>query len=620
MSTTTDQSFTGSTISTIKEASILCPLCGARFNPSLSGTNICLKCLQTQVDITEGIQKEGIIVHYCKFCERYLGPPWVFAELESKQLLAVCLKKVLGLNKVHLVDASFVWTEPHSKRIKIKLTVQKEILNNTTLQQSFICEFKINYKMCSDCQKDLTPHTWEGCVQIRQKVEHKKTFLLLEQLIMKNKVADKALKIEEAIDGLDFFFKKQDHTRRLVQFVSSYFPCKVKHAKQYIGVDIHSNVSYYKYTTMIDLPKICKDDLVVLSQKFANVLGGWNRVLICYKVSSILLFIDPVNMKILEMTSNTFSQYESEIICIPSKGNMTEFLVTEIEDSTKQKLDQSFVNTRFKPLNLVIARTEDWQNFSVRSFLGDTINEGDTVEGFDLTTFNLDGYVQDIEKIKNLPDIILLKKIYPEKSKKRVWKLNHLRKNQAPAPKKGQADENNDDEYEEFLKEIERDKEMRSQINLYKDQKNLENPVQGKQDGEEQKNEGQHTAQEDLPQPSQKKKNQTIQIQDEVDDDEDTKKNLTTPGQEEQKAGGSKKKRGKKKTSESANLKPQSKPKSGEEQADFPIDDLLDEALEYDDEKEVAVKELDEKIESSQQEKIDKFLDNLTKVKVEGKK
>jgi len=40
---------------------------------------------------------------------------------------------------------------------------------------------------------------------------------------------------------------------------------------------------------------------------------------------------------------------------------------------------------------------------------------------------------------------------------------------------------------------------------------------------------------------------------------------LTTPGQEEQKAGGSKKKRGKKKTSESANLKPQSKPKSGEE-------------------------------------------------------
>ena len=32
------------------------------------------------------------------------------------------------LLQIHLVDASFVWTEPHSKRIKVKLTVQKEVI------------------------------------------------------------------------------------------------------------------------------------------------------------------------------------------------------------------------------------------------------------------------------------------------------------------------------------------------------------------------------------------------------------------------------------------------------------------------------------------------------------
>ena len=47
--------------------------------------------------------------------------------LESRELLALCLKKVKGLGKVKLVDAGFVWTEPHSKRIKVKLTVQKEV-------------------------------------------------------------------------------------------------------------------------------------------------------------------------------------------------------------------------------------------------------------------------------------------------------------------------------------------------------------------------------------------------------------------------------------------------------------------------------------------------------------
>ena len=32
-----------------------------------------------------------------------------------------------GLNKVKLIDAGFVWTEPHSRRLKIKLTIQKEV-------------------------------------------------------------------------------------------------------------------------------------------------------------------------------------------------------------------------------------------------------------------------------------------------------------------------------------------------------------------------------------------------------------------------------------------------------------------------------------------------------------
>ena len=37
------------------------------------------------------------------------------------------LKRLKGLNKVKLVDAVFVWTEPHSKRLKVKVTVQQEV-------------------------------------------------------------------------------------------------------------------------------------------------------------------------------------------------------------------------------------------------------------------------------------------------------------------------------------------------------------------------------------------------------------------------------------------------------------------------------------------------------------
>ncbi len=61
---------------------------------------------------------------------RYFNPPtqWVVADLESKELLSVCLKRVRGLNKIKLVDAGFIWTEPHSRRLKVKLTIQKEVI------------------------------------------------------------------------------------------------------------------------------------------------------------------------------------------------------------------------------------------------------------------------------------------------------------------------------------------------------------------------------------------------------------------------------------------------------------------------------------------------------------
>ena len=54
--------------------------------------------------------------------------------LESAELLAICLKTMKGLKRVKLLDAAFIWTEPHSRRIKVKITVQKEVQLNTLLQ------------------------------------------------------------------------------------------------------------------------------------------------------------------------------------------------------------------------------------------------------------------------------------------------------------------------------------------------------------------------------------------------------------------------------------------------------------------------------------------------------
>jgi hypothetical protein len=70
--------------------------------------------------------------------------------------------------KVKLVDAGFIWTEPHSKRLKVKLTIQDEVMNGTILQQGFVVEFVVENHMCLECNRaNANPNSWTACVQVR---------------------------------------------------------------------------------------------------------------------------------------------------------------------------------------------------------------------------------------------------------------------------------------------------------------------------------------------------------------------------------------------------------------------------------------------------------------------
>ena len=65
------------------------------------------------------------------------------------------------------MDAGFIWTEPHSRRLKVKLTIQAEVLNGAILQQAFVVEYVVETHMCPDCTKTAAnPNTWTACVQV----------------------------------------------------------------------------------------------------------------------------------------------------------------------------------------------------------------------------------------------------------------------------------------------------------------------------------------------------------------------------------------------------------------------------------------------------------------------
>ncbi len=195
------------------------------------------------------------------------------------------------------MDASFVWTEPHSKRIKIKLTVQKEVMGGTILQQVFVVEYVVNGHMCEDCHRREAKDFWRALVQVRQKAQHKKTFFYLEQLLIKHKAHDKCVNIKTIHDGIDFFFDKKDDAKKLVDFLQAVVPCRYVPSQQLISHDTHNNTYNYKFTFAVEIVPVCKDDIVCLPQQTAQSLGNIGPLCIVTRVTNLVYLLDPFTLR-----------------------------------------------------------------------------------------------------------------------------------------------------------------------------------------------------------------------------------------------------------------------------------------------------------------------------------
>lgn len=115
-----------------------------------------------------------------------------------------------------------------------------------------------------DCKKSYTHNTWRASVQVRQKVPHKRTFLYLEQLILKNGAHKDTVNIKEAKDGLDFFFAQRNHAEKMVDFLCSVVPCKTKKSQELISMDIHTSTKSYKSVPNIDHQGLFNSNLISL--------------------------------------------------------------------------------------------------------------------------------------------------------------------------------------------------------------------------------------------------------------------------------------------------------------------------------------------------------------------
>lgn len=444
---------------------ILCCECGIAIEPNPA--NMCVACLRTQVDITEGIPKQATI-HFCRGCDRYFQPPtdWIHCALESRELLQLCLKKLKGLNRVKLIDAGFVWTEPHSKRIKVKLTVQGEVLGGAVLQQVFIVEYTIAHQMCDDCHRTEAKDYWKALVQVRQRAENKKTFYYLEQLILKHKAHDNTLGIKPIHEGIDFFFSTEAHARRMVDFLNTVIPCRSQHSKKLLSHDVHSNTYNYKFTFSVELVPISKNSVVCLSKKMTHQFGGISPLCLVLRVTNNIHLIDPCSAQITEISGSHY--WRDPFNCIFNPKQLTEYVVMDIEPikdkERKYFPGQGPISNKHVLADVWVTKASEVgineNTIHTRTHLGHVLKPFDSVLGYNINESNVND--DCFEKLNKdlIPEVILVKKHYANK-KKRAWKLKHL-------PRDDTSIGTGNRDYNDFLDDLEEDPLYRQNINIYR--------------------------------------------------------------------------------------------------------------------------------------------------------
>ena len=154
---------------------IPCCLCGISIYPNPN--NMCLDCIKQKPDLITQIPNKVEII-YCRDCGRYQvnQTQWLLAELESPELLQFCLKKIPKSSEIKVINANFIWTEPHSRRIKVSLLYEIENFAGTILHQNIIITYIIKPIQCKSCC-ELATHRdhWKAIVQIRLHSKTKRT-------------------------------------------------------------------------------------------------------------------------------------------------------------------------------------------------------------------------------------------------------------------------------------------------------------------------------------------------------------------------------------------------------------------------------------------------------------
>lgn len=201
--------------------------------------------------------------------------------------------------------------------------------------------------------------------------------------------------------------------------------------------------------------------------------------------------LDPMTLQHTDVTSATY--WRAPFDSLATISDLVEFVVLDVEPSGPVRGKWVLADAQVARIGGagMGAKAEDEDGmggddgiYHTRTHLGAILQPGDTVLGYHLTHTNFNSSAFDALDNNRVPDVILVKKTYPnrrKKSKARNWKLKSIAKEaddqadvnggvgRGALGRRGGLDSQRvEKDYELFLRDLEEDPELRQAINMYR--------------------------------------------------------------------------------------------------------------------------------------------------------
>ena len=309
---------------------------------------MCTRCLTGEVNLCEGMPLEHELVHCSTGCKKWCSAGegragrghWIAAELESRALLELCLRCFMAplKRRAKLIDGDFIWTEPHSRRVKMRIVVEAELGGSAgKLRQEVTVTFVVRSRMCPMCTRAGTGlGNWTVEVQLRQHGTAKqRTLHRLEAEIARENAQREAteLSIVKGI-GIDFRFPSARGAKNLIKFVQSRAPARVTTSRAKGGTAHYlSKGMTCRVIHLVDVAPICRGDLVVLPLE-CKLSGGQRpaacRLALCVRASAALHFVLLRSGVVGAVDAQQYRLAPFTAIC--SEDQLREFTVVDVDD------------------------------------------------------------------------------------------------------------------------------------------------------------------------------------------------------------------------------------------------------------------------------------------------